>query len=438
MRILSLSEASSLLAYFPKTRLSYEISIHKKDETYNNECFIIPKGKRCLAWATEWNRQKIIAIIEIAPSLHHGAAKRNTKHNTYDTRSNQRADSNSYFHQFTSQHGWTPGQVLLYDACFHSSLSYGTLFGGAIFKIHKNNTPCFCIQHIYWYKGNPVSTLRFDDYTRLSAQIFLDKDIIQISYTSNSIIFGLPVMCDNENAAEHIIQSLPYPVYSIQFRSNHDVSIARVHQKVIQNNGQRPSSVAASVGVGVEASASVSACITSNDAALKYTTPTSRDISIEEIVSEDKILFVKPNDEMLTNIQAVFIVRPNIQNDIYELFVTSTTRSRSSSEHIFHSLAHIPNYKTSVMMNSLFRKIKENDRLDSMEESDEDEEFENTDPGKFVISFKTQYVMICRLNKKFCKWVPISIAASSAAIVTDIQAKQHEVRYLSKKWNGSK
>jgi hypothetical protein len=424
MRILSLSEASSLLAYFPKTRLSYEISIHKKDETYNNECFIIPKGKRCLAWATEWNRQKIIAIIEIAPSLHHGPTKRNTKYNTYDSRSNNRADPNNHFHQFTTQHGWTPGQVLLYDACFHSSLSYGTLFGGAIFKTHKNNTQisCFCIQHIYWYKGNPVSTLRFDDYTRLSAQIFLDKDIIQISYTSSSIIFGLPVMCDNENAAEHIIQTLPYPVYSIQFRSNHDISIARVHQKVIQNNVQRPSATS---------------CITS-DATLKYTTPISKDISIEENISEDKILFVKPNDEMLTNIQAVFIVRPNIQNDIYELFVTSTTRTRSSSEYIFHSFAHIPNYKTSVMMNNLFRKIKENDRLDSMEESDEDEEFENTDPGKFVISFKTEYVMICRLNKKFCKWVPISIAASSATIVTDIQVKQHEVRYLSKKWNGPK
>ena len=36
------------------------------------------------------------------------------------------------------------------------------------------------------------------------------------------------------------------------------------------------------------------------------------------------------------------------------------------------------------MMNSLFRTIKENDNLDLLEESDDDEEFENIQIDKFV------------------------------------------------------
>jgi hypothetical protein len=96
------------------------------------------------------------------------------------------------------------------------------------------------------------------------------------------------------------------------------------------------------------------------------------------------------------------------------------------------------------MMNNLFRTIKENQRLDSMEESDDECEFENIDQDKFV-SLRTEYKMICKLNKKFCKWVPISIVDTSSSsssgelvnsnIITDSQVKQHEIRYLPKKYH---
>ena len=42
----------------------------------------------------------------------------------------------------------------------------------------------------------------------------------------------------------------------------------------------------------------------------------------------------------------------------------------------YYDIACIPDYKTSVMMNSLFRDIKENRNLDFLEESDSEEEFE--------------------------------------------------------------
>ena len=50
----------------------------------------------------------------------------------------------------------------------------------------------------------------------------------------------------------------------------------------------------------------------------------------------------------------------------------------------YFDTAFIPDYKTSVFMNKLFRIIKENDNLDKLEESDDEEEFENTKTDKFV------------------------------------------------------
>ena len=39
-------------------------------------------------------------------------------------------------------------------------------------------------------------------------------------------------------------------------------------------------------------------------------------------------------------------------------------------------------------MNSLFRNIKENNNLDTLEESDDEDDFENTNPSKYIIPNK--------------------------------------------------
>jgi hypothetical protein len=451
MRILQTQEAVELLSYFPKTRLSYEVNVHKKDETYDDRCFIIPKGKRCVAWATEWKRQKIIAIIDIVPSNPKTAPNRTQSNYQYQS------TSTSSYTKFIQENGWTPGQVTIYDVCFNGSLSYGTVFGGTIFKTSKQASveaatgrsqfSCFCIQNIYWYKGNPNPSLYLDNYVKMCEQLFVDRDILQVSYTSSGLIFGLPILCNSENDAHSTIPSLPYQVYSIHFRSN---ASPRVHQMVTTPKLHNPLQ-------DTTATTTTTAIPT-----YKQTTPISNSMchmskARPQPLQQPKILpripFVKPHDDMLTNIQAVFIVRPHVQNDIYELYVRSPKLSlaataASSPDYVFHNFAHIPNYKTSVMMNTLFRNIKENVRLDTMEESDDEEEFENIEQDKFV-SLKTEYKMICRLNKKFCKWVPIQIvsaeglsssssSSSSSSqpqdIIMETHVKQHELRYLPKKY----
>ena len=103
----------------------------------------------------------------------------------------------------------------------------------------------------------------------------------------------------------------------------------------------------------------------------------------------------------------IFIVSADIQNDVYHLTdPTGGPDSKQQLETDDKLVASIPDYKTSVMMNSLFRKIKENKSLDALEESDDEDEFENTNIDKFV-DLSKKIKMKCGFNHKFKKWTPI-------------------------------
>ena len=62
------------------------------------------------------------------------------------------------------------------------------------------------------------------------------------------------------------------------------------------------------------------------------------------------------------------------------------------------------------------QKIKENENLDALEESDSEEEFENERVDKYVFLEKFQY-MVCAYNHKFKKWVPLRLANKGDKLV---------------------
>jgi len=98
-----------------------------------------------------------------------------------------------------------------------------------------------------------------------------------------------------------------------------------------------------------------------------------------------------------------FVLQPDAQNDIYYVL-------HDESEPITHltMIAHIPNYKTSVMMNSIFRNIKENRNLDALEESDDEDEMD-PDKNQFVDLNKCVR-MTCMFNNRFKRWQPYACA----------------------------
>ena len=99
----------------------------------------------------------------------------------------------------------------------------------------------------------------------------------------------------------------------------------------------------------------------------------------------------------------IFKIKATIVNDIYELYALNNNTHESIGN------AYIPDYKTSVFMNSIFRNIKENDNLDALEESDSEEEFEDTSLDKYVDLEKSEIIK-CIYNSKFKGWVPLEIS----------------------------
>jgi LysM repeat protein len=112
--------------------------------------------------------------------------------------------------------------------------------------------------------------------------------------------------------------------------------------------------------------------------------------------------------------RTVFEIAADYQYDVYHLYAYNNHVSPTSptptpkNKHVFVDIAFIPNYTTSKMMNSIFRKIKENDNLDYIEESDDEDDFENMDMAKYVYLDK-RVNMECQFNHKFKKWMPIRV-----------------------------
>jgi hypothetical protein len=131
-------------------------------------------------------------------------------------------------------------------------------------------------------------------------------------------------------------------------------------------------------------------------------------------IENNKKYIEKSNDYNNTNNNnnkkyKIFIVSADIQNDIYNLVDPDAVINDNELSNYAISnklIASIPDYKTSVFMNTLFRNIKENRSLDALEESDDEDEFENTNIDKFVDLTK-KIKMKCIFNYKFKKWTPI-------------------------------
>lgn len=114
--------------------------------------------------------------------------------------------------------------------------------------------------------------------------------------------------------------------------------------------------------------------------------------------------FLNEKINLKQTIQAIFLVRPEIESDVYSLYC------KDKEKYIYHNIACINDYKTSVFMNSLFRSIKENDNLDMLEESDDEEEFENISEDKYV-NLNTELKMLFTYCPEFGLWKPVSACA---------------------------
>lgn len=263
---------------------------------------------------------------------------------------------------------------------FTDSLAYGngTVLYGTVFQTLNNTkekgfkerekgkgSTCFSIEDIYHYRGKTWQNESYLTKLKLIKNILLNE-MSQTAILPNYIIFGLPLINTNFNNLLREIEALPYKIVNILFRYFNN-------KKALY---------------------------------IKYYKPNANTNA-----------FANPNTD--TNINAnkmcrnaIFTVKPEIQNDIYNLYIYNNGNDE------YYDTACIQEYTTSVMMNRLFRNIKENQNLDALEESDDEAEFQNEKDDKFVFLDKS-IKMHCVYNAKFRKWTPVSVAARNERIATD-------------------
>ena len=274
---------------------------------------------------------------------------------------------------------------------FDDKLSYGTIFYGTIFKY--KNTKCFSIEDIYYYKGQNCLRKSFIYKLDILKNV-LNNEISQQALTNKFVIFGLPIISDNYDELSQ--ELIPYKMNQIKIRyQDNPRKISFYNHKMISNNKYQN--------------------IRPNH------TIQNQNIRPNHTIQNQNI---RPNTTHNNkNLQPfVFKVTPDIQNDVYHLFYMKDGKEE------FLDYASIPDYTTSVMMNKLFRNIKENTNLDLLEESDDEDEFENENIDKFVYLDKT-FNMICKYNYRLKKWYPIEIAKKTDNIVLSTQIQNYGRKY---------
>ena len=210
---------------------------------------------------------------------------------------------------------------------------YGTILYGSSFTLHDKLY--FSFEDLFYYKKTNVSSSTFLD--KLTIMNYILSEYIYKQYNfENSIIIGIPLINSNYNSINNMIHNIPYEINE-----------------------------------------------------LKYIT----DAQDEYYVKYKKNIFSQKQPLEKKQQVNIFKVIPSQKTDIYELHFYD----KLLNEYKYHSLALIPNYKSSVMMNKIFHGLKNYENLDYLEDSDDEFDSFSDDNSK---------MMECIYDTKFKKWIP--------------------------------
>ena len=230
---------------------------------------------------------------------------------------------------------------------FHNSLAKNTILYGTILP----KTKYFCVENVFYYENQKMSQKSNEERLKILEEIF-SKKINQQDVVENEIIFGLPLISNSFKWLMKECALLPYSIYCIQCKNFTTNNAFKLLYKNIDSSNNK-----------------------------KHTH--------------------EPNSMNKSNGNTrVFSVMATIGVDNYQLLEVETDK--------FLEMAYIPNFNTSKLMNSIFRVIKENNNLDALEESDDEDDFENTNEDKYV-DLSKKVKMECQLHPTFKKWVPIKL-----------------------------
>lgn len=278
--------------------------------------------------------------------------------------------------------------ISIMDCCFERNLCHSTIIYGTQF--YHEGTHFFSAEDFIYYKGSEVFRLTWFHKLKLF-DTFFAADIKQTAFTNKFIVIGLPYINTNRATLVEKIPALNYRISAIQTRYFNKIGTSSYEPLFRTDSGSN-----VRTGAKLETPTKPEPAPKSESGA-KLETPIP-------VTQKSTYSFKQKRDIV------VFRVKPDMQNDIYHLFCIE------NNNFLYYDVAFIPDYTTSVMMNKLFRNIKENQNLDALEESDDEGEFEDERPDRFV-DLNKEFNMNCKFNYKFKKWYPVSLANTSSNIV---------------------
>ena len=347
-----------ILKRFPDFELSYETISHNKVSPDYNIALAIPTGKKAYIWFTFHQEQNVCYLLDLNKD------KKITKATRLDA-----------------------------VDIFEHKLAFGTVFYGTIIVDEVVGNHWFVIEDTFVYKGISLKRKQFADKLTIFADFMSNSTNTNNALKSKDFKIVLPLMwaidetmtvfSDTPCLPDHIQNTIGYTAHHMQYRSSTTIV---PYLNVFLNRKHNAHSANPS---------------TTSDARPKKTS--SHAFETIDFVPD----FNKPQYKYPT----VFQVTADIQFDIYHLFAYGKNNTP-----VYYNVAYIPNCKSSTLMNGIFRKIRENKNLDYIEESDDEDDFQNMDEDKYVDINKV-VLMEFTFHKKFKRWVPVRVVDHQEKVV---------------------
>lgn len=349
----SLTSNTTLLKRFPQFELSYETVSHKKVSSSPSVAVAISLGRKYFIWYTYKPETSEDACYLI------GLDK------------DKQICSVDYRPSPSSS---------------HPNLCLGTILYGTIYE-HADTRKFFVVEDIYYYCGINLTNHCF------GGRIGFLKEFMKLNDAPDIFLSIMwHIESGKELSGKELSNIIPaslsgnvgYTVHHIQYRE-----IERV-APYINVALQKKGFITSNAGVQV----------TSSTVAQKMTAAAI----MNPIPHFD---FGKP----AFRYPAVFNITADPQLDLYHLYAYG-----GPNVAVYCGLASIQSLSTSMFMNKHFRRIRENANLDLAEESEDEEDFENTDMNKFV-NLDAVIPIECVFNQKHKKWMPVRLAKKEDKLI---------------------
>ena len=289
----------------------------------------------------------------------------------------------------------------LQTASFKDELAYGTLLSGTLMyhTINGRNNTFFCADDMIMYKGNKLEHMNIQERLSHISNLFTSNEVDNVSSHRNTLRFTVSMIRNDITKVHEELSSLQYKVHRIRMLRMRKVTPLRdvLYSKFIQKNTSNTTTVYTQDTFDTKQRGQK---LQRNDHGFQA----DQNIQFIHNSRRSNITNSDTQNRLETrNNTKVLLVKPLPEPDTYMLYNINNSNGESKC----YGKALIPSYKTSVYMNSIFRHIKENDSLDALEESDNEEEFQNVDEERYIK--RNEVKMICEFQKKFRKWVPIRL-----------------------------